>query len=138
MGPALVEIYGNLGAGSASSAGQMNLPQLIVAESKTPVVTSTGVTVKELENYLLAQPGISPQLAADIRAIGDPTTTLPIPVPIEFATSANVTVQGVHGVALGDNTGLGSAVVWIKHGDVFLVGGTLKQTQVVNIANHLS
>jgi hypothetical protein len=138
MGPAVVEIFGNLGSGSSTDSSQLNLPQLIVAESKAPVVSSTGVTVKQLEGYLLAQPGISPQLAAQIRAIGDPTTTLPIPVPIQFATSTKVKVHGVTGVALGDNTGLGSAVIWIKGGDVFFVGGTVKQSEVLAIANHLS
>src|SRR5213080_1257151 len=76
---------------------QLTLPQLIVAESKAPVVTSTGVSVTQLEDYLLKQPGITPQLAADIKAIGDPTHTLPIPVPVGYATSSDVTVQGVQG-----------------------------------------
>jgi len=136
MGPALLVVYGDLPKGENS--GQFALPQLIVAESNAPSVTSTGVTVTELENYLLAQPGISPQLAADIRAIGDPTTTLPIPVPIQFATSSKVTVQGVQGVALGDNTGVGAAVIWIKGGHVFFVGGSLKQTEAVTVANSLT
>ena len=136
MGPALIEIYGELPTGESSS--QFTLPQLIVAESNTPSVTSTGVTVSQLEDYLLAQPGISPQLAADIRAIGDPTTTLPIPVPIQFATSSKVTVQGVQGVALGDNTGVGAAVIWIKGAHVFFVGGSLQQSEAVSIANQLS
>ena len=138
MGPVLVEIFGNLQQGSTSDASQLSLPQLIVAESKAPVVTSTGVTVKQLEAYLLEQPGITPQLAADIKAIGDPTTTLPIPVPVEYATSSKVTVQGVQGVALGDNTGAGAVVIWIKNGNVFFVGGALKQSAVLSIANNLS
>jgi hypothetical protein len=136
MGPAIVVIYGEMGAGDNSS-NQIHLPDLIVAQSKTPSVTSSGVTVKQLEDYLLAQPGISAQLAADIRAIGDPTTTLPIPVPVQYATSSKVTVQGVDGVALGDNTGVGAAVIWIKN-DVFFVGGSLKQDQILSIANSLS
>ena len=137
VGPALVEIYGNLPEGaSAANAAQLQLPQLIVAESKAPVVTSTGVTAKQLEDYLLAQPGITPALAADIRALGDPTHTLPIPVPVGYATSSDVTVQGVQGVALGDNTGAGAAVIWIK-GNVFFVGGSLKQSELVAIANQL-
>jgi hypothetical protein len=137
MGPALVELYGQLNA-SSTDAQNVHVPELIVAESKAPSVSSTGVTVKQLEDYLLKQPGISPQLAADIRAIGDPTTTLPIPVPIQYATSSKVTVQGVQGVALGDNTGVGAAVVWIKHGDVFIVGGSLKQNDALTVANQLS
>ncbi len=137
LGPAILEIYGNLPQGtSASDVTQLSLPELVVAESKAPVVTSTGVSASQLENYLLAQPGITPELAADIKALGDPTHTLPIPVPVGYATSANVTVQGVQGVALGDNTGAGAAVIWIK-GNVFFVGGSLKQSELVAIANQL-
>ena len=137
VGPALIEVYGDLPQGAASDPSQFAIPALIVAESHAPVVTSTGVSVTQLEDYLLAQPGISPSLAADIKAIGDPTHTLPIPVPVQYATSSDVTVQGVQGVALGDNTGAGAAVIWIK-GNVFFVGGTLKQSQLLTIANQLS
>jgi hypothetical protein len=137
MGPALLVVYGDLPKSDGSQSGQFALPQLIVAESKAPSVTSTGVSVKELEDYLLAQPGISPQLAADIRAIGNPTTTLPIPVPVQFATSSKVTVQNVQGVALGDNTGVGAAVIWIKGGHVFFVGGSLKKDDAIAVANGL-
>ena len=136
-GPALIEIYGELPQNpSASDASQLSLPALIVAESRAPVVTSTSVSASQLEDYLLKQPGISPQLAADIKALRDPSHTLPIPVPIQYATSSNVTVQGVQGVALGDNTGAGAAVIWIK-GNIFFVGGTLKQSDLLTIANQL-
>src|SRR5439155_18722075 len=137
VGPALVEIFGNLNAGAAENATQLNLPQLIVGASSSPVVTSTGVTAQELENYLLSQPGVSPKLASAIRSIKDPSTTLPIPIPIELATSKDVQVQGVNGLALGDNTGLGAAVIWIKSGTVYGVAGTVKQSEILDVANHL-
>jgi len=140
IGPAILELYGNVTppAGGTTDATQIKLPQLIIGESKAPSVTSDGVSAKTLEDYLLAQPGLSPELAADIKALGDPTTTLPVPVPVGYATSSQVTVQGVQGVALGDNTGIGSAIVWIKGGDVFFVGGSLKQDDALSVANHLS
>ena len=137
VGPAVVEIYGNLNAGAASDASQLTLPQLVVGESSTPVVTSSGVTTRQLEEYLLSLPGVSPKLAAAIRAIKDPSTTLPIPIPIEYATSSSVTVQGVGGVAVGDNTGLGAGVIWIKSGLVYGVAGTLKKDAILAIANGL-
>jgi hypothetical protein len=152
VGPAVIEVFGNLNtknpsgqdtSGSNSSSGSnngpsdINLPQLVVAESAAPLVTSTQVTAKQLENYILSMPGISPQLAASLRAIGDPSTTLLIPVPIQYATSSKVTVQGVQGVALGDNTGAGAGVIWIKNGKVFAVAGFLKQSEVLTIANGL-
>jgi hypothetical protein len=137
VGPAVVEIFGNLNTGAAADASQLTLPQLVVGESSAPVVTSSGVTTQQLEDYLLSLPGVSPQLAAAIRAVKDPSTTLPIPIPIEYATSTSVKVQGVDGVAVGDNTGLGAGVIWIKNGTVYGVAGTLKQDAILDIANGL-
>lgn len=135
-GPAILEVYGNLKANTNSSSQDINLPQLVIAESSPPVVTSSQVTAKQLENYILSIPGISKELAAAIKAIRDPSTTLIIPIPIQYATSTSVTVQGVHGVAVGDNTGLGSGVIWIK-GNLFVVAGPLKQSEVVKVADNL-
>jgi hypothetical protein len=139
VGPAVVEVFGdmNAGSGAGSSPQEINLPQLIVAKSAVPVVTSTQVTAKQLENYILSMPGVTPALAAAIRSIGDPATTLPIPVPVEYATSTKVSINGDPGVALGDNTGLGSGVIWIHKTNVFVVAGSLKQSVVVDIAKKL-
>jgi hypothetical protein len=129
VGPAVVESFG-------VSAGQQ-LPSLVIAQARVPRVQSTGVSVRQLEEYLLIQPGISPTLAAQIRAIGDPSQTLPIPIPANLATSHSVTVQGVQGVAIGDSSGLGSALIWVKDGVVYAVGGTLTENQVLQVANSL-
>src|SRR5438128_1803269 len=138
VGPAVGEIYSNMNKPTTgSSTDQINLPQLIIAKSASPKVTSTQVTAQQLEDYILAQPGISDQLKNAIKAIGDPSTTLLIPVPIEYATSTPVNVQGVEGVALGDNTGVGSGVVWVKNGSVYVVAGSIKQSDAIDIANNL-
>ncbi len=135
-GPAILEWYGNFKQSANSSSQDINVPQLVIAESSAPVVTSTQVTAKQLENYILSIPGISKELAAAIKAIADPSSTLIIPIPIQYATSTSVTVQGVHGVAVGDNTGLGSGVIWIK-GNLFVVAGPLKQSEVLKVADNL-
>jgi hypothetical protein len=142
VGPAVVEIYGNLGIGAGTGStdtSQLNLPQLIIGASTAPVITSSGVTTQQLVDYLLAQPGVSPQLAAAIRSIKDPSTTLAIPIPVELSqlTAKDVQVQGVTGVALGDDTGLGAAVIWIKYPTIYAVAGTVKQTVILDVANHL-
>src|SRR6202165_4970374 len=139
VGPAVAEIYGNMTKPtSGSDITQAGLPQLIVGETTAPVATSSQVTVVQLEDYLLSQPGISAELKAAIKAIGDPSTTLPIPIPVQFATSSTVTIQGVQGLALGDNTGVGAGVIWIKHGVVYGVVGTIKRDDAVNVANQLT
>jgi hypothetical protein len=137
VGPAVGEIYGELKQPSSSDPSQINLPQLVVAKSVSPTARSTQVSVTDLENFILAQPGISKELKAAISAIGDPSTVLLIPVPVEYATSTQITVQGVDGVALGDNTGVGGGVVWVKDGHVYVVAGSIKRDDAITIANNL-
>ena len=132
------EVYGNLSnPANGADTNTINLPQLVVARSAAPQATATQVSLTQFEDYILAQPGISDQLKNAIKAIGDPSTTLLIPVPVQYATSAQVTVQGVEGVALGDNTGVGSGVVWVKNGSVYVVAGSIKQSDAIDIANNL-
>ena len=138
-GPAVVQYYLDPSATSTNGlTGPLGgMPKLIVAQGKAPVVQSDGVTVEQLQQYLLAQPGISPSLAAQIKAIKDPSSTLPIPIPVDMASSKPITVQGVQGVFIGDSTGLGSAVIWSKDGMVFGVAGTLTEAEILAVANSL-
>ena len=110
-------------------------PILAVAEMKSPQVSSTGASVADIKNALLAQPGLSPTLRSAISSIDSPSGNLPIPIPSGYVNSHNVKVQGVTGTAFGDNTGLGSAVVWIKGGKVYAVAGTVTEDQVLAVAN---
>jgi hypothetical protein len=41
-------------------------------------------------------------------------------------------------VALGDNTGVGAGVIWVKSGAVYAVIGTIKLADALDIANHLT
>lgn len=112
-------------------------PILAVAEMKAPEVTSTGASVADIKSALLAQPGLSPAVRSAISSIDDPKGNLPIPIPAGYVNSHSVKVQGVNGTAFGDNTGLGSAVVWIKDGRVYGVAGTVTEDQVLAVANSL-
>ena len=137
-GPAVVQIFLDGTQAPAPSGDPFSqLPKLVIAEGRAPVVQSDGVTADQLLQYLLTQPGITPQLAAQIKAIKDPSTTLPIPIPIDMASSKTVTVQGVQGVFVGDSTGLGSALIWQKDGLVYGVAGTLSEAQIMAVANSL-
>jgi hypothetical protein len=108
---------------------------LAVVQAPAPRVWSTGASVAEIETYLLAQPGVPPQLAAQIRAIGDPTATLPIPIPIEREYAQPVVVQGERGLGIGDNTGLGAAVLWQTRGRIYAVAGTYSAREILAVAN---
>jgi hypothetical protein len=136
-GPAAIQIWGAPAGTPGASGAYPDVPTLVIGQAKAPTVSSDGVTVDELRGYLLSQPGISPQLAAAIRAIGDPSSTLPVPVPAELAISHPVTVQGVQGLYVGDNTGIASAVIWQKDGMMFEVIGSFTESQALAIANSM-
>jgi len=112
-------------------------PIMAVAEMRAPRVSSTGATVADIKNALLAQPGLSPALRDAIKSIDDPRGNLPILIPSGYVNANPVKVQGVNGTALGDNTGLGAAVIWINHGRVYCVAGTVTEDDLLKVANSL-
>ena len=127
-GPAIIVTYG----------AAQSTPALVVAISKAPTVGSDRASIAQIQGYLLAQPGISPELAAQIRNINDPASTLPVPIPVGQAATKRVTVHGVsNGLFIGDSTGLGSGVIWQQNGLVYLVGGTLTESETLAVANSL-
>lgn len=131
FGPGIVEMYGGF------TGSERSLPKLAVGKMTAPLVQSTGPTVLQIEDYLVSIPGFPPDLAAQLKALGDPTTTLPLPVPVDRASSAQVDINGVSGVALGDDTGLGAGAIWVTGGYVYGVAGTQSQDTVVQIARSL-
>ncbi|GAC1478287.1 MAG: hypothetical protein PVSMB9_00620 [Candidatus Dormibacteria bacterium] len=128
-GPALVELWG----ASADTGATGSAPTLVIAETRVPRVESTGASTGQLEDYLLSQPGVPPELAAQIRAIKDPSTTLPIPIPAGFATTRSITINGVSGLLI--DAGIAAGVVWEKGNVIYAVGGQLTPDQVIVLAS---
>lgn len=130
-GPAIVVSY-TTGTEAPGSPG------VVVVVARTPTIGSDRATIPQIQSYLLAQPGISPELAAQIRGITEPASTLPVPIPVGRAATKTVTVHGVaNGLFIGDSTGLGSGVIWQQGGLVYLVGGTLTEAETLAVANSL-
>jgi hypothetical protein len=129
-GPALLEVWG-----LSANTSEAQMPTLVIAQTRVPTVDSTGATAAELEDYLLSQPGVPPDIAAQIKAIKDPSTTLPIPIPKGLATTEQVQVNGAPGLLI--KAVLGAGVVWQTNGVIYAVGGQLTPDQVLAIARSL-
>jgi hypothetical protein len=110
---------------------------LRVVETTVPVVRSSGASVAELERFLLAQPGVTPEVAAQIRAFADPASTLPMPFRSDRQRASRVAIDGVSGVLVGDDTGLGAGLVWQKAGRFYGVFGALTQDEAIAVARSL-
>jgi hypothetical protein len=135
--PVAIVTYGTAPKSHKRERGARRGSFLAVVQAPVPTVTSSGATLQTLADWFSAQPGVSKHLVAQIKAIGDPTQTLPIPVRFDKQTAAKITVDGVQGLAIGDETGIGSAIVWTKDGKLYAVGGTLTQSQVLTLADSL-
>lgn len=115
---------------------------LAIGEMKAPAVYSNGMTLAQLKQVLLSQPGLTPAAKTMIEGLGTANaTTLPIPFPVDKASSTAVTVHtakgDVSGTMFGDNTGLGAGVIWIQDGIVHGVAGTVSQTDLQKVASGL-
>ncbi len=135
--PVTIVTYGTPPKSHKGERGVRRGTFLAVVQAPVPSVTSSGASLQTLAGWFASQPGVPPHLVAQIKAIGDPTQTLPIPVRFDKQTATKVDVDGVQGLAIGDETGIGSAIVWMKDGKLYAVGGTLTQSQVLALANDL-
>jgi len=136
-GPAIMQQYGSAPNVPADQAAWGGNPQLMLLQARAPVVTSNGATVDELRDYMLAQPGIPPAVAAQIRAIGDPVRTLLIPVGLDLGDAKLVTVRGTRGYFVGDDTGLGSGLIWLQDGFVHVALASLGEGELISLVNGL-
>jgi hypothetical protein len=127
-GPAVVAQY-------AGTSG--DVPILGVATMRRPTAQSMGASLSQIEAFLLARPGIPPQLAEEIRLLGDLRTTLPVPVP-PGASTRSVEVGGRPGILLADSSNAAAGVVWEDgRGLLHVVVGLLDSQDVLNVANQL-
>lgn len=128
-GPGVVAEYG----GTSGT----DMPTLGIATMRRPTARSTGATIGQIEAFMLSQPGIPPQLAEEIRLLGDLRTTLPVPVP-RGASVRSVQVAGWPGVLLADPSNAASAVVWEDGGGLLhAVVGILDSQDALNVADQL-
>jgi hypothetical protein len=127
-GPGLAEVW------SQSSSG---LPTLVVGRAVAPTAFSSGVPFTTLRDYLLSLPGMSPQLAEQLRSFTGDGTTLPLPVPADQVTSSTADVNGHEATVLVTRDQAMAAVVWVDHGVLTAVAGALGDDEVLAIARDL-
>lgn len=113
-------------------------PSVELVEMQIPTVTSRGASFQQLERYMLRLPGITPALAAQLRELRDLQGRMPVPINIDKQISKTVTIDGVTGLAVGDNTGLGAGIIWQKNGIVYgIAGNAMTMKSVLALANGL-
>lgn len=130
LGPAIFVRYGG-------SSGGGDAPTLAIMTMERPMATSTGATTGQLEAFLLSQPSVPPDLAQEVRLLGDLASTLPVPTP-PGAVETSTQIAGSPAVLLTDSSGAMSGVIWEdQQGLVHTVAGLLDKEDVLNVANQV-
>jgi hypothetical protein len=93
---------------------------LVVGEAGQLTVDATGADLADIRAYLLARPEVPQDLASQLLAIDDWTTTVPIPIPVDEIVWDETTVAGAPGLQLSDP--LGSGLLWQADGRIHAVG----------------
>jgi hypothetical protein len=120
-----------------AGASGTDVPTLGVAVMPRPTAVSTGASLSRIEAFVLGQPGIPPQLAEEVRLLGDLRTTLPVPVPPGVSVRS-VEIAGWPGVLLADPSNAAAGVVWEDgRGMLHIVAGILDSQDVLNVARQL-
>jgi hypothetical protein len=126
-GPGVAEVWQ-----SATGA-----PALIVGRAVAPAAYSTGVPFEVLRDYLLSLPGLPGLVAEQLRTYTADGATLPLPVPADQITSKPGSVNGAPATVLQTRDRALAAVMWVDHGSVAVVAGSLRPSELLSIARAL-
>jgi hypothetical protein len=135
--PAAILEYRRTTETGEDAAGVFGIGLLIGQAGVIAASTEGGVTLDELQEFLIELPGLSLDTKQQLGEIDDWRTALPIPLPTEQITWERATIAGSSGLLLNDNTGLGSAALWQRDGRIFAIAGTVKAREIQDVADTL-
>lgn len=100
------------------------MPDVILGVAGAIEATATGAPLADIRDFLLSREELPESLRTQLAGIEDWQTTLPLPVPAGGVGWEEVTVDGNAGLAFGDDSGLGAAIVWQADGLIHGIAGT--------------
>lgn len=107
--------------GAAASTYDVDGDLLVVGEAGQLAVDAEGADLGRIRQYLLDRPEVPDDVARQLLAIDDWTTTLPLPVPVDEVVWKDTTVDGGPGLMLQDP--MGSGLLWQADGHVRGIAG---------------
>lgn len=93
---------------------------LVIGEAGQLTVDAEGADLATIREYLLSRPEVPRDLADQLLAIDDWTTTVPIPIPVDDVVWQDTTVAGAPALELQDSAG--SGLLWQADGRIHAVG----------------
>jgi hypothetical protein len=119
-------------------AGRDGGPALLVAKAGVlGLGTEGGASLEELREVVLDLPGLPAETVAQLRAIGDWRSTLPLPVPTDEVRWRPTTIEGTEAIDFADPTGRLHALLWQRNDHIWGVAGVVSSGEARHVANSL-
>lgn len=111
---------------------------ITLSQSASPLIDyPDDVNPAVIGQALLQLLGMSETEAIRLASSIDWANTLLFPIPEQFATFSEVTVQGTSGLAVSSLQGEHTTLMWQKDGNVFIMEGQATMRELVRMANSL-
>jgi len=123
------------GPGMVADFKRANGQMFTIVELHAPIVSSTGASMAEIENYLASLPGIPGDVSSQLESLTSPSTMFPVPLNVRSNAVSTVYVRGAKALAVGDETGLGSGILWQSRGIIYGISGTIDISEATKLAN---
>jgi hypothetical protein len=119
-------------------SGRDGGPALLVGKAGTLGLDAEGgAGLEELREVVLDLPGLPAETVAQLRAIGDWRSTLPLPVPTDEVRWRPSMVEGAEAISFTDQSGRLHALLWQRDGHIWGVAGVVGTDEARDVANSL-
>jgi hypothetical protein len=125
----VVEVPGAIGAFFGT-----NNEEFAIGSSGPFVIRAEGASLEEIRSFVLSRDELPEDLRAQLAAIDDWRSTIPVPVPLDGPGWNEVEVAGRPAVAFGDDSGLGAFVIRQDPVGVTVVMGRIGVSQALELA----
>jgi len=127
----VVGVPGAIGAVHGPAGGP---PEYVVGHSGPLVMRAEGASLEAIRSFVLGREELPADLRAQLAAIGDWRSTIPVPVPLDGPGWQEVEVDGRPAVAFGDDSRTGAVVIRQDPDGVTVVGGRIGVSRALDLA----
>lgn len=109
-------------------------PRLVVGRAGAVTARAEGAALEDIRSFVLSRQELPAELRAQLAAIDDWRSTIPVPVPLDSPGWLETEVAGRPALAFGDGTGIGAIVIRQDVDGLTVVGGRTTIDRVLGVA----
>lgn len=127
----VVDVPGAIGAFFGSDGDVANV---VIGRTGSLTVSAEGASLEAIRSFVLSHEELPDDLRAQLAAIEDWRSTIPLPVPVDGPGWREVDLNGRTAIAFGDDSGIGAFVIRQDIDGVTFVAGEIGVTDALELA----